>query len=165
MNEFHIQFDPPLPVVPRTDASIAPDEVEWKRVLAALPQEFDTRYVIGDTLVAYYPTAIMNVFFDLCGELNLFSAREPHVMCLCGYPVLDLSFVGENAYFFHSHELSLGDARKPIAGAFEVSDVERAFKSALDQVWSVIKSVEWRPFEPVLPTLPEWQLCGAPAIS
>jgi hypothetical protein len=38
-------------------------------------------------------------------------------------------------------ELSLGDARKPIAGAFEPSDVEGAFKPALDQVWCVIKSV------------------------
>lgn len=141
MSQFQIEFVPPRPDVPRIETAIAPDEVEWRNVLSALPQEFDTRYVIGGTLVAYYPTAIMNVFSDLYGEWEMFRVREPHVMRLCGYPVLDVSFVGESTYFFHSHEFSLGDARKPIVGDYQAGDVERAFKAALDQVWSVIQAV------------------------
>ena len=140
MSQFQVQFDPPLPDAPRTDASIAPDEVDWKKVLAAVPQEFDTRYVIGGALVAYYPTEIVNVFTDLYGEWQMFRAREPHVMCLCGYPVLDVTFQGEQAVFFHSDEFSLGDARKPIAGDYNAADVENAFKAALDRVWSVIQA-------------------------
>lgn len=107
-------------------------------VLRAVPQEFDTRYLIGDALVAYYPTAIMNVFADIYSEWQTFRAREPHVMCLCGYPVLDVTFTSERALFFHGHELHLGDARTPIAGDFNAADVENAFKAALDRVWSVI---------------------------
>lgn len=139
--QFQIHFEPPLPDAPATDAPLAPDEVEWEKVLAALPQEFDTRYVLGDAVVAYYPTAIINVLSDLYGEWKMFRAREPHVMCLCGYPVLDVSFIGDEASFFYSHELLLGDARTPIEGSFEANDVEGAFKVALDQVWRVIKSV------------------------
>jgi hypothetical protein len=138
MSQFQVQFDPPLPAAPQTNAAFAPDEVEWRKVLAAVPQEFDTRYLIGDVLVAYYPTAIMNVFTDLYGEWQTFRAREPHVMCLCGYPVLDVAFVGDQALFFHSDEFALGDARKPIAGDYNPADVESAFKAALDRVWSVI---------------------------
>jgi hypothetical protein len=141
MTKFQIQFDPPLPDAPQTIAPISPDEVEWRKVVAALSQEFDTHYVIGDALVVYYPTAIMNVFTDLYGEWKMFSAREPHVMCLCGYPVLDVTFQGEQALFFHSDEFSLGDARKPIAGDYNAADVENAFKAALDRVWSVIQAV------------------------
>lgn len=140
MGQFQIQFVPQLPAVAKTEAAIAPDEVDWRKVLEALPQQFDTRYLVGGTLVCYYPTEIMNVFTDLYGERKMFRAREPHVMCLCGYPVLDVSFVGEKTYFFHSDELSLGEARKPIAGDYDAGDVERAFTVALDQVWSVIKA-------------------------
>lgn len=142
MSQFQVKFDPPLPDAPRTNAAIAPDEIEWRKVLAALPEEFDTCYVIGDALVAYHPTAIMNVFTDLYGEWQMFRARDPHVMCLCGYPVLDVSFVGEQALFFHSHEFSLGDARNPIAGDYNAADVEHAFKAAVDRVWSVIKAAD-----------------------
>lgn len=141
MSQFQIQFVPHLPDVAKTEAAVAPNEVDWRKVLGALPQEFDTRYLIGETLVCYYPTAIMNVFTDLHGEREMFRAREPHVMCLGGYPVLDVSFVGEKTYFFHGDELSLGDARKPIAGDYNAGDVERAFTVALEQVWSVIKAV------------------------
>ena len=140
MGQFQVQFDPPLPNAPQTDAPITPDGVDWRRVLAALPQEFDTHYVIGNVLVAYYPTAIMNVFTDLYGEWQMFRAREPHVMCLCGYPVLDVTFDVDQTLFFHSHEFSIGDAREPIAGDYKAADVERAFKVALDRVWSVIKA-------------------------
>lgn len=42
-----------LPDAPQTHAPIAPEQIEWRKLLAALPQEFDTRYVIGDALVAY----------------------------------------------------------------------------------------------------------------
>lgn len=140
MSQFQIQFHPPLPDAPQTNVPIAPEEVEWRKVLAALPQEFDTRYVIGDALVAHYPTAITSVFSDLYGEWQMFRAREPHVMCLCGYPVLDVSFTGEQTVFFHSDEFSLGDARTPIAGSYNAADVEQAFKAALDRVWSVIKA-------------------------
>lgn len=141
MTKFQIQFDPPLPDAPHTIAPIRPDEVEWRKVLAALPQEFDTHYVVGDALVAYYPTAIMDVFTDLYGEWQMFSAREPHVMCLCGYPVLDVTFQGEQALFFHSDEFSLGDVRKPIPGDYSAAGVETAFKAAVDRVWSVIQAV------------------------
>lgn len=140
MSRFQIQFDPDLPDVPHSNVAIAPEKVDWRKVIAALPQEFDTRYVIGEALVAYYPTAIANVFADIYGEWRMFRAREPHVMCWCGYPVLDVSFAGKKTLFFHSHELSLGDAREPIAGDYNAADVEVAFKAALDRVWSVINS-------------------------
>ncbi len=138
MGHFQIRFHPPLPDVPQTDAVIALEEIDWTSVLRALPQDIDTRYLIGDVPVAYYPTDIMNVFGDLYDEWQSFRAREPHVMCLCGYPVLDVTFAGERASFFHSHELHLGDARTPIAGDFNAADVEQTFKAALDRVWSVI---------------------------
>ena len=141
MSQFQIQFVPSLPDVSKTEAAIVPDEVEWGKVQAALSEEFDTRYLIGDTLVAYYPTAITTVFSDLYAEWEMFRVREPHVMRLCGYPVLDVSFLDEKTYFFHGHELSLGDARKPIVGDYDAGDVERAFKAALDRVWSVIRAV------------------------
>jgi hypothetical protein len=141
MSNFVIEFRPALPPAPGSQGDISLKSVQVDKVLNAFPQPYDVWYDINGSRYCYYPTSILTMLNDIHLEWELIRKRESHNMTLVGYTVLEMTFTGETICFFDPVERAQGRG-EPIGGEFAADVIEKTFKSALDALWSLIRSID-----------------------
>ena len=137
MSEFQIAFNPPLPAVAAMDPPMRLDDVDVSAVTTGYRIEHDVLYSIGGKVFAYYTASILTVLNDLHLEWCLIRERCTHDVTLAGYTVLEAVFE-EGCFQFRSPAWPPA----PVCGRFEADYLERKFRSAVAEVWGLVRSIQ-----------------------
>lgn len=138
MTVFKIEIDPALPESAHGEP-MSLENINAGNVLDQHRENYDVVYHLDDRAFRYYPANILTILNDLHQEWELVRSRTPHLMTLSGYTVLEIVFEGGAAVFLDPLEGSAGE-KKRIGDAVWVVAVEEAFRSATEQVLSVVRN-------------------------